>query len=341
MVAVTSALIGSAVAAVGGPAAAAALGGAALGAGASVISGNNQAKAIKNAGNQTQQASNQALQFQQQARDQAKAVLSKYAVEGNAARGRQSAFLGLNQPSAGGQQYSGAMGSTQPDFAAYVRNNPDLAAEFSKPQVAAQFGGDPAAYGRWHSQNFAGEGRAVPTSGMGQPGADPTATAAETQEQAWAAFEASPWGKIGTMEANNARDAFIASAGAQGSALSGRTARGMAEVSEEAKLRNFGGYYGALGQVTDRGYSADTGIASGGQTFANNASNITQQAGANAADFSIMKGQNQANTAGDLASWIGWGLGQMPTGGTSRMASTGMGSSASSGTAGTRVSRVR
>lgn len=286
---------------------------AAIGAGAAVYSGNQQAKAIKNAGNQTQQASNQALQFQQQARDQAKAVLSKYAVEGNAARGRQSAFLGLNQPSAGG--YSGAMGSAQPDFAAYVRNNPDLAAEFSKPQVAAQFGGDPAAYGRWHSQNFAGEGRAIPTSGMGQPGADPTATPAETQEQAWAAFEASPWGKIGTMEAQQARDNFIASAGAQGSALSGRTARGMAEVSEEAKLRNFGGYYGALGDVTNRGYSADTGIASGGQQFANTAANITMQAGQNAADFSMAKGQNQANTAGDLASWIGWGMGQMPTGG--------------------------
>ena len=302
-----------------------------VGAGAAVYSGSQNAKAIKNAANQSQQASNQALQFQREARDQAKQVLSKYAVEGNAARGRQSAFLGLNQPSAGGQQYSGAMGSTQPDFAAYVRNNPDLAAEFSKPQVAAQFGGDPAAYGQWHSQNFAGEGRAVPTSGMGQPGApDPTATPAETQEQAWAAFEASPWGKIGTMEANNARDAFIASAGAQGSSLSGRTARGMAEVSEEAKLRNFGGYYGALGQVTDRGYSADTGIASGGQTFANNASNITQQAGQNAADFSIAKGQNQANTAGDLASWIGWGVGQMPTGGTAGGTMYGGGAGASS-----------
>lgn len=305
---------------------------ATIAAGAAVYSGNQQAKAIKNAGNQSQQASNQALQFQQQARDQAKAVLSKYAVEGNAARGRQSAFLGLNQPSAAvAQPYSGAMGSAQPDFAAYVRNNPDLAAEFSKPQVAAQFGGDPAAYGRWHSQNFAGEGRAVPTSGMGQPGADPTATPAETQEQAWAAFEASPWGKIGTMEAEQARDNFIASAGAQGSALSGRTARGMAEVSEEAKLRNFGGYYGALGGVADRGYSADTGIASGGQTFANNASNITQQAGANAADFSMMKGQNQANTAGDLASWIGWGMGQMPTGGTSGGTMYGGSAGASSG----------
>ena len=152
----------------------------------------------------------------------------------------------------------------------------------------------------------------MPTSGMGQQGApDPTATPAETQEQAWAAFEASPWGKIGTMEANNARDAFIASAGAQGSSLSGRTARGMAEVSEEAKLRNFGGYYGALGDVTERGYSADSGIASGGQTFANNATDITLQGGQNAANLAIAKGQNQGNTAGDLASWIGWGMGNM------------------------------
>jgi hypothetical protein len=306
---------------------------AVVGSGAALYAGSQQSKAIKNAGNQQQQAQNQALQFQRESRDQARDVLSKYAIEGNAARGRQSAFLGLNQPSAGG--YSGAMGSAQPDFAAYVRNNPDLAAEFSKPQVAAQFGGDPAAYGRWHSQNFAGEGRAIPTSGMGQQGApDPTATPAETQEQAWAAFEASPWGKIGTMEAENARDAFIASAGAQGSSLSGRTARGMAEVSEEAKLRNFGGYYGALGDVTNRGYSADTGIASGGQTFANNATNITMQGGENAANLAIAKGQNQANTAGDLASWIGWGMGNMGSmsgGGSSSGTMYGGGAGASSG----------
>jgi hypothetical protein len=306
------------------------IGSAIAGGAAAIYSGNQSAKAIKNAGNVQAQSQNQALQFQQQSRDQARDVLSKYANEGNSARGRQSAFLGLPAPSGG--QYSGAMGSAQPDFAAYVRNNPDLAAEFAKPQVAAQFGGDPAAYGRWHSQNFAGEGRAVPTTGMGQQGApDPTATPAETQEQAWAAFEASPWGKIGTMEAQQARDNFIASAGAQGSSLSGRTARGMAEVSEEAKLRNFGGYFGALGDVTNRGYQADTGIASGGQTFANNATNIAMQGGQNQANMAMAKGQNQANTAGDLASWIGWGMGNMGSmgggGGSSTMYGGGSGAS--------------
>jgi hypothetical protein len=315
------------------------IGSAIVGSGAALYAGSQQSKAIKNAGNQQQQAQNQALQFQRESRDQARDVLSKYAVEGNASRGRQNAFLGLNNPAPSGGQYSGAMGSTQPDFAAYVRNNPDLAAEFSKPQVAAQFGGDPAAYGRWHSQNFAGEGRAMPTSGMGQQGApDPTATPAETQEQAWAAFEASPWGKIGTMEANNARDAFIASAGAQGSSLSGRTARGMAEVSEEAKLRNFGGYYGALGDVTNRGYQADTGIASGGQTFANNATNIAMQGGQNQANLAIAKGQNQANTAGDLASWIGWGMGNMGSMGGGGSTGT---KSSGGGTAGRLTSGIR
>lgn len=282
------------------------IGAALAGSASSIYAGNQNAKAIKKAGNAQQQSQDQALQFQRESRDQARDVLSKYSVEGNASRGRQNAFLGL--PPQGGQ-YSGAMGSAQPDYAAYVRNNPDLMAEFSKPKVAAMFGGDPAAYGQWHAQNYGG--REVPNTGGGQPNADPTATPAETQEQAWAAFEASPWGKIGTMEAKNAGDNFIASAGAQGAALSGRTARGMAEVSEEAKLRNFGGYYGALGDVASRGYSADTGIASGGQQFANNATNIVQQGGQNAAQLAMDKGQNQANTVGDLASWIGWGMGNM------------------------------
>jgi hypothetical protein len=112
----------------------------------------------------------------------------------------------------------------------------------------------------------------------------------------------------------------------------------MAEVSEEAKLRNFGGYYGALGDVTNRGYQADTGIASGGQTFANNATNIAMQGGQNQANLAIAKGQNQANTAGDLASWIGWGMGNMGSMGGGGSTGT---KSSGGGTAGRLTSGIR
>lgn len=319
MVALSSAIIGAAV----------------VGAGAAVYSGQQQNKAIKNAANQSSKASSDAINFAREGRDYAKSVLSKYSVEGDAARGKMNTFLGI-KPTAG--QYSGAMGSAQPDFAGYVNSNPDLAREWSKPGVQQQFGGDINAYGQWHSQNFAGEGRAVPTSG-GAPAPSPTQTDGETQEQAWAAYQETPWGRIGQIETDKAKGEFTSMAGAQGSALSGRTARGMAEVANEAQLKNFQGYYGALGGVAETGFSADTGIASGGQQFADRAAQITTNNGAQQADLAIAKGSNDANTAGDLASWIGWGVGNYP-GASAGTGTAGSGKGVASGI-GQRVSRIR
>ncbi|MEY2759938.1 MAG: hypothetical protein RIR33_3716 [Pseudomonadota bacterium] len=295
---------------------------AAIGSAAAIHSSNQQSKAIKNAGNVQKQSQDESIAFQQRARDEAKQILSKYSTEGNAARGRQNAFLGLNKPAAPAQQpimrpqpYAGALG---------------------RPMA----GGRPMQNGRYGTMEidqFESPGMVMggPLE-MAQPGqADPTKTDAETQEEAWSAYEASPWGRIGVMEAGKARDDFLSMAGAQGSALSGRTARGMSEVAEEAKLRNFMGYYGALGDVTERGFSADTGIASGGQAFADRAANITMQGGQTAANLQIAKGQAKADGINDLASWIGWGVGQMPSGG------SGGTSFGYAGSAGTSAGRAR
>ena len=287
-----------------------------LGAGAAIYSANQSKKAINKATDAQTKSNNEQINYARDARDHAQQILSKYSVEGDAARSRMQSFLGLNagsRPSASGY-YSGAMGGPRQDFAAYVQSNPDLAAEWSKPEVQRQFGGDQAAYGQWHASNFAHEGRQIPmTGGQPQGGApDPTAVPAETQEQAWAAYEQTPWGKIGVMEAANAQDSFLSRAGAQGSSLAGRTARGMSEVAEQSKLRNFSGYYGALGGVADTGFSADSGIASGGQQFAQTAANVAANQGSNAANLAIAQGQNNANMVGDLASWVGWGIGNWP-----------------------------
>jgi hypothetical protein len=290
---------------------------AAVGAAGSIYSANKQTKAAKNAANVQKQSQDEALAFQQRARDEAKQILSKYSTEGDAARGRQNAFLGLNKPRASQPQaaapmgYAGALGT--PAGMRQVRGRYGPNGPMGEFSTLGQIEGGPIEMGQ---------------PGMMSPGADPTKTDAETQEEAWAAYEQTPWAKIGTMEAGKARDDFLTMAGAQGSALSGRTARGMSEVAEEAKLRNFMGYYGALGDVTERGFSADSGIASGGQQFADRAAGIKLEGGRTSADFYQQKGQNQANAANDLASWIGWGMGQMPGGGTA--GGTGGGSGPSS-----------
>jgi hypothetical protein len=308
------------------------IGAALAGAAGSVVAGKQQSKAIKNAANINKQSQTEAIDYQQKARDDAKAILSKYAVEGDAARGRQNAFLGLGQPqpAAAAQPQTPSQGQVAPPIGysgALGRGGAMDARDVAQPVQRNRYGG-----GRPDTMTTLGQVEGGPLQMAQPPAPNPTQTPGETQEQAWAAFEASPWGRIGTMEAEQARDNFIASAGAQGSALSGRTARGMAEVSEEAKLRNFGGYYGALGDVTNRGFSADAGIASGGQQFANNAANITLQAGQNAGELAIAKGQNNANTTNDLASWIGWGMGQVGGmgGGTAGSTMYGGGSGASS-----------
>jgi hypothetical protein len=293
---------------------------AVVGAGAAVYSGSQQNKAIKNAQNQATQQNLMGLNYAREARDHAQRILSKYSAEGDAARGRMNAFLGI-KPTASGF-YAGAMGeaggaSGGPDYEAYVNRDPGLSSEWAKPHVQAQFGGDKAAFGDYHWNTFGQKEQWSPPPVRGAEQApaaasDPTQVPSETQEEAWETYEASPWGKIGTMEAGKARDDFLSLAGAQGASLSGRTARGMAEVAEESKLRNFERYFGALGGVADTGFNADTGIASGGQQFANTAVNVMGSNARIAADAAMAKGQNQANTMDDLASWIGWGVGNVP-----------------------------
>ena len=280
---------------------------AAVGAGTAIYSSNQQSKAIKNASNQQQQAANQSIAYQREARDYARQVLSKYSVEGDAARGKMNTFLGLSPKPAssanGGLQQQTGLGSVAP------------AAQQQMPANGRGF----IAQARLAEREA---NRATDTP-MGQPAAaDPTQTPAETQEQAWTAYQQTPWGRIGQMEADKAGEQFLSNAGARGAALSGRVIRGTAELGNEAQLRNFTGYYGALGGVADTGFNADSGIASGGQQFANSASNVLAANANNQSNLSIAKGQNSANTANDLASWVGWGIGAWPGGGGGTSSST-------------------
>lgn len=289
---------------------------AAVGIGASVVSGVNQAKAQKKAGQQQQQAANDALGFQKAQYQNAQAILSKYGVQGDWARNQIAAFLGAPQTGAGAQGAGAGMNGRQgADYASYVKNDPGLAAEWSKPGVQRQFGGDIEAYGQWHAANYANEGRVVPQFGADAPAEGEVGykTPDQLREEAMANYDASPWAKIAQTSADKAQESFLSMAGAQGGALSGRTARGMAEVSNEMKQQGFGSYIGELGGLADMGFQADQGAASGGQTYASNASNLTMAAGQ--AKANAITGQADAwNSAlTDAAGWAGWGVGQMGT----------------------------
>ena len=178
-------------------------------------------------------------------------------------------------------------------------------------------------------------GAARPTTGLGSstPGVpNATQTPDEAQEAAWNDYQQTPWARIGTMEANRARDEYTARAGASGSALSGRTLRGTAEVAGDAQLRNFNGYYGALGGFADTGFNADTGIASAGQNFASSNAQVLSANARAQSDAAIARGNTQQGMYEDLASIIGWGSTKWGNGsGSSTKSTTPLGGSTSTG----------
>jgi len=275
----------------------------AVGAGASIYSSNQQARATRNAANQQQTAADQSIAYQREARDYARQVLSKYSVEGDAARGKMNTFLGL-RPAAPSTANGGGLPPVTGMGAPVQGQQQQLPANGRGFIAEARL-----------AEREANRATDTPMGVAADPAAaDPTQTPAETQEQAWSEYQQTPWGRIGQMEADKAGEQFLSNAGARGAALSGRVIRGTAELANEAQLRNFTGYYGALGGVADTGFNADSGIASGGQQFANSASNVMAANANNQSNLSIQQGQNAANTTNDLASWVGWGIGQWPQG---------------------------
>lgn len=314
------------------------IGSAILGAGAAMHASGQQRKSADKAIAASQQGADQSIAFQREARDYARQVLSKYSAEGDAARSKMNTFLGLNGVGSVGPSGVAAPAvsaapinaAPSPDFAGYVRNNPDLMRAHQTGSWVPGRGKSLEEFGREHYRlHGQGEGRQLPQAGgtaaiqgtgqvgvpepvQGATAADPTMTPEEAQEQAWVDYTKTPWGRIGQVETDRATGEFLSRAGAGGAAISGRTARGMAEVANESQLRNFNNYYGAIGAVADTGFTADTGIASAGQAFADNAAHSTHAAAQARSNAEIAKGRATADGINDLASWVGWGVGSFP-----------------------------
>jgi type II secretory pathway pseudopilin PulG len=306
------------------------IGSAVLGAGASLYGASKQSKAARSAAAAQTTANNQAIQLQREQRDLAGRTLQPYVDRGNEAFGLMAPHLGmggtktptlapayantaLSTSFAGGQQ--------GPNFQGYLSSNPDVMQEYQNNRSIQQRY-TPEEFAQYHYETYGqGEGRQMPVFGQ-QPqpqapapvetGMEEYVTPEQAQEKAWEKYRTeTTYGKIGDYEAGKARGEFMDMAASGGSALSGRTARGMAEVGEEAAMRNFQGYMGMLGGVADQGYGASTGIASSGQTFANNAGQLTQASGQ--AQAAGITGQADAFTSGlaDAAGWGGWAAGQI------------------------------
>lgn len=139
----------------------------------------------------------------------------------------------------------------------------------------------------------------------------PDQTAEQAQEAAWKDYQSTPWAQIGRTSARNAQDKFLSLAGSQGSSLSGRTARGMADVANEAEQGAFGGYYSALGGFADQGFAADTATINAGQGFADAATGLMTNSARAAGDATMTGAKAWGTAMEDAAGWAGWAAGNI------------------------------
>lgn len=310
------------------------LGASIIGGAAALGTGAMGANAASSAARAQQQANNQAIALQREQAGRATAALTPYVQRGNAAFGLMAPHLGMGggPPSAAnGQAPATGLGGTQAGptvWSQYLQSNPDVAQaamrDLSQPHIRNQGITTPEQYAEYHYNTFGRtEGRqltdpsAAPASGLGGSDMAEYQTPGQAQEEAWNKYRTeTTYGKMGDFYADKAGKEFLDLAGAQGSSLSGRTARGMAEVGNEAAMGQFSSYMGMLGGISDQGYNATSGIASAGQNFANNSSQLTQASGQAIANGRLNSAAAWQSGLGDVAGWAGWAAGQYkPTGG--------------------------
>lgn len=168
----------------------------------------------------------------------------------------------------------------------------------------------------------------APAAPVGDPRTNPAAQGFEGSafgtmvKDAQATFEDSPWWAFAQEESGRAIDDLDAKYGASGTMLSGQAVRARAEIAARLKSGAFDRHLGERqGGFTDYiqtlagqqglGFQATSGIASAGQNFANNASNLALT-GAEGRAASIQAGAQATQQAwNDGLGFAGWGLGQI------------------------------
>lgn len=185
------------------------------------------------------------------------------------------------------------------DYRAYVQGNPDLQAEFGR--VSQQFGGDPAAYGKFHYETFGrNEGRTLPTMTGGQ----------STPTQAPAPAQAAPsLTRDGVISMVNNTPGYQAqlseglkavdrAAPLRGGMYSGRRMKALDDYGQQT----FGSYYqnwlDRVGGVAGTGTGAASGVSNAGQASTNSSNNL-RMVGAGA------QGNAKVNAANTWSGFLG------------------------------------
>jgi len=166
--------------------------------------------------------------------------------------------------------------------------------------------------------------------GIGVGGStDPTALA-EARSDYDTAFEASPFWRDAQYGADQAMNALRSTNGAMGrgsSINSGKALRAASDIQTGYRGQATMNYLNSLGGIIDTGLTADSGIASGGQAYANNAGNAIRNAASVQGNAAMAGAQAWGNAASDIAGFAGYALGNYKPGGTGYFGRSGGGSS--------------
>jgi hypothetical protein len=133
-----------------------------------------------------------------------------------------------------------------------------------------------------------------------------------------AGFEASPYwrdAQYGSGQAMNALISTNAAMGRGGSVNSGKALRAAQDIQTGYRGQATQNYLSSLAGISDTGLVADSGIASGGQTYANMSGNALRNAASLQGQYGLAGAQAQANGVSNAMGFLGYGMGNLGQGG--------------------------
>ena len=159
---------------------------------------------------------------------------------------------------------------------------------------------------------YSQEGAAARSMINGAMGVGPAAAVASGRAAYDQGFDASPYwrdAQYGAEQSLNALRSTNAAMG-RGSAInSGKALRAAQDIQTGYRGQATQNYLSSLVGVADMGLTADSGIASGGQAYANNSGNAIRNAAAMQGQYGMAGAQAYANAASDIGGFAGYALG--------------------------------
>lgn len=149
--------------------------------------------------------------------------------------------------------------------------------------------------------------------GIGVGGSTDPAALASARSAYDTSFESSPYwrdAQFATGQAMNALQSTNAAMGRGGSINSGKALRAASDIQQGYRGQATQNYLSSLGGIVDTGLTADSGIASGGQTYANNAGNALRNSAALQGQYGLASAAAYGNSMSDIAGFAGYAGGQ-------------------------------